>query len=90
MEPIILTIFILGYFAITIEHSLKVDKLVPALLMALAWACVAIGIDDFENWFDSANHEMVKDLPTFNGWSPRFSSKMGWQKARSYIILENV
>ena len=42
-------------------------------MMALAWACVAIGIDDFENWFDSANHEMVKGLPSFNGWSPRFS-----------------
>ena len=80
MEPIILTIFILGYFAITIEHSLKVDKLVPALLMmALAWACVAIGIDDFENWFDSGNHEMVKgfaNLPMdgHNG----SASKMGW------------
>ena len=80
MEPIILTIFILGYFAITIEHSLKVDKLVPALLMmALAWACVAIGIDDFENWFDSANHEMVKGFANLpmdgHHGSP---SKMGW------------
>ena len=62
MELIIVTIFILGYLAITLEHSLKVDKLVPALLMmALAWACVAIGIDGFENWFDSSNHNMVKD-----------------------------
>ena len=80
MEPIILTIFILGYFAITIEHSLKVDKLVPALLMmALAWACVAIGIDDFENWFDSANHEMVKgfaNLPMDGHHGS--ASKMGW------------
>jgi len=80
MEPIILTIFILGYFAITIEHSLKVDKLVPALLMmALAWACVAIGIDDFENWFDSANHEMVKgfaNLPMDGHHGS--ASKMSW------------
>ena len=80
MEPIILTIFILGYFAITIEHSLKVDKLVPALLMmALAWACVAIGIDDFENWFDSANHEMVKGFPNLPMDGHHGSaSKMGW------------
>ena len=80
MELIILTIFILGYFAITIEHSLKVDKLVPALLMmALAWACVAVGIDDFENWFDSANHEMVKgfaNLPMDGHHGS--ASKMGW------------
>ena len=63
MELIIVIIFILGYLAITLEHSLKIDKLIPALLMmALAWACVAIGIDGFENWFDSGNHEMVKDF----------------------------
>ncbi len=60
METIILIIFILGYLAITLEHNLKVDKLVPALLMmALAWACVAIGIDGFETWFDSANHSLM-------------------------------
>ena len=60
MEAVIVVIFIVGYLAITLEHSLKVDKLVPALLMmALAWACVAIGIDGFENWFDVGNHEMV-------------------------------
>jgi Na+/H+ antiporter NhaD/arsenite permease-like protein len=63
MEVIIVVIFILGYLAITLEHSLKVDKLVPALLMmALAWACVAIGIDGFENWFDSANHGLMNGL----------------------------
>ena len=60
MEAIIVVIFIVGYLAITLEHSLKVDKLVPALLMmALAWACVAIGIDGFETWFDSANHSLM-------------------------------
>ena len=60
MELIIVIIFIVGYLAITLEHSLKVDKLVPALLMmALAWACVAIGIDGFETWFDSANHGLM-------------------------------
>ena len=48
METIIVVIFILGYLAITLEHTFKIDKLVPALLMmALAWACVAIGIDGF-------------------------------------------
>ena len=60
METIILVIFILGYLAITLEHNLKVDKLVPALLMmALAWACVAFGIDGFETWFDTANHSLM-------------------------------
>ena len=31
-ETIIVIVFILGYVAIAIEHSLKVDKLVPALV----------------------------------------------------------
>ena len=43
MEIVVVIIFVLGYLAITLEHSLKVDKLVPALvMMALAWAVVAL------------------------------------------------
>ena len=67
METIILIIFILGYLAITLEHNLKVDKLVPALLMmALAWACVAIGIDGFETWFDSHHHSLNENFGRLN------------------------
>lgn len=59
MEFFIVAVFVLGYFAITIEHTLKIDKLVPALLMmALAWAGVTVGIDGFTHWFDSANSEL--------------------------------
>jgi Na+/H+ antiporter NhaD/arsenite permease-like protein len=43
MEVVVLVIFILGYLAITLEHNLKIDKLVPALaMMALAWAVVSL------------------------------------------------
>ena len=43
MEFVVLIIFVLGYAAITLEHNLKVDKLVPALgMMALAWAVIAL------------------------------------------------
>jgi Na+/H+ antiporter NhaD/arsenite permease-like protein len=43
MELVVVIIFILGYLAITLEHNLKIDKLVPALvMMALAWAVVAV------------------------------------------------
>lgn len=53
MEILILIIFILGYVAITIEHTLRIDKLIPALLMmALSWAVIALGIDSIQNWFD--------------------------------------
>jgi Na+/H+ antiporter NhaD/arsenite permease-like protein len=54
MEIFIVAVFILGYLAITIEHTIKIDKLVPALLMmALAWAGVTFGLDGFTQWFDS-------------------------------------
>ena len=43
MEIVVLIIFVLGYVAITLEHNLKIDKLVPALgMMALAWAVIAL------------------------------------------------
>ncbi|MDA9339413.1 sodium:proton antiporter NhaD [Polaribacter sp.] len=61
MESVIIIVFIVGYLAITLEHNLKLDKLIPALvMMAVCWAVVALGIDSFSNWFDSANHGLVE------------------------------
>ena len=61
MESVIIIVFIVGYLAITLEHNLKLDKLIPALvMMAVCWALVALGIDSFSNWFDSANHGLVE------------------------------
>ncbi|MFB0925246.1 MAG: sodium:proton antiporter NhaD, partial [Vicingaceae bacterium] len=61
MEIFIVAVFVLGYLAITLEHSIKIDKLVPALLMmALAWAGVAFGIDGFTSWFDSHDMKMLE------------------------------
>jgi Na+/H+ antiporter NhaD/arsenite permease-like protein len=43
METIIIIVFVLGYLAITLEHNLKIDKLIPALaMMALLWAIIAL------------------------------------------------
>lgn len=43
MEIILVAIFVLGYLAITLEHNLKVDKLIPALgMMALLWAIISL------------------------------------------------
>lgn len=33
MEVVVLATFIIGYVAITLEHTLKLDKLIPALMM---------------------------------------------------------
>jgi len=43
MEVILVSIFVLGYLAITLEHTLKIDKLIPALaMMAILWAIIAL------------------------------------------------
>ena len=43
METVLIIIFLLGYLQITLEHNLKIDKLIPALgMMALLWAMIAL------------------------------------------------
>ena len=61
METVIILVFVFGYLAITLEHSLKIDKLIPALvMMAICWALIALGLEGFSQWFDSAKHGMVE------------------------------
>ncbi|GAB5416008.1 MAG: sodium:proton antiporter NhaD [Crocinitomicaceae bacterium] len=68
MEMFIVVVFVLGYLAITLEHSIKIDKLVPALMMmALAWAAVAFGIDGFDTWFDSHHSALMNGQLLENG-----------------------
>lgn len=53
MEIVIITFFILGYVAITLEHTTKLDKLIPALvMMVLCWTALSLGIDHFAHWFE--------------------------------------
>ncbi|WP_299057984.1 sodium:proton antiporter NhaD [uncultured Polaribacter sp.] len=60
MESVIIIVFVMGYLAITLEHNIKLDKLIPALIMmAVCWALVALGVDNFTNWFDSSKHGLV-------------------------------
>ncbi|WP_026753878.1 sodium:proton antiporter NhaD [Sediminibacter sp. Hel_I_10] len=66
METIIIIVFVIGYLAITVEHSIKIDKLIPALvMMAISWALISLGIDGFTQWFDSGNHNLIEDFGTF-------------------------
>jgi Na+/H+ antiporter NhaD/arsenite permease-like protein len=60
METVIILVFVFGYLAITLEHNIKIDKLIPALvMMAISWALISLGIDDFSQWFDSAKHSLM-------------------------------
>lgn len=78
MELAIIIVFVLGYAAITLEHQLKVDKLVPAvIMMALCWALVALGLDGFDNWFavdpSSKSHD-AKLFEGFGAWTTEMQS----------------
>lgn len=54
MEILVLLIFFIGYAAIVMEHHLKLDKLIPALIMmVLAWAAISLGINQIKFWFTS-------------------------------------
>lgn len=49
------------------EHVLKIDKLIPALLMmTICWAGIAIGIDNIYNWFDPSSSSLNLSFGTFN------------------------
>ena len=66
METVIIIVFVIGYLAITLEHSLNIDKLVPALIMmAFSWALISFGIDDFTTWFDSGKHALLSNFEAF-------------------------
>lgn len=55
MIPGLIVIFVIGYLAITLEHPIKLDKAVPALLMGtLMWALLAFGFN--QGWISVVNH----------------------------------
>ena len=63
METLIIIVFVVGYLAITLEHNLKIDKLIPALvMMSLCWAVIALGLEHFPQWFDSAKHTLLENF----------------------------
>ena len=59
LETIIIIVFVLGYLGIAFEHSLKVDKLIPALIMmAVMWAIISyFDMTVFE--IDTKNKELM-------------------------------
>ena len=83
METVIILVFVFGYLAITLEHSIKIDKLIPALvMMAISWALISLGLDSFPHWFDSARHSLVEgfsNLPLENLEDPT-QSKMHYME----------
>ena len=61
IETIILVVFVLGYLAIAFEHNLKLDKLIPALIMmAVMWGLISyFDLTVFE--IDTKNKELIPE-----------------------------
>jgi len=61
IETIILAVFVLGYLAIAFEHTLKLDKLIPALIMmAVMWGLISyFDLTVFE--IDTKNKELIPE-----------------------------
>ena len=59
LETIIIIVFVLGYLGIAFEHSLKIDKLIPALIMmAVMWGIISyFDMTVFE--IDTKNKELI-------------------------------
>ena len=61
IETIILVVFVLGYLAIAFEHTIKLDKLIPALIMmAVMWGLISyFDLTVFE--IDTKNKELIPE-----------------------------
>jgi Na+/H+ antiporter NhaD/arsenite permease-like protein len=76
MSIAILLAFAVGYLSITLEHTLKLDKTVPALLMAsIMWALLAVGffngdllvIDSHDHLWDFTHGDVKYAKDGFSG-----------------------
>lgn len=68
MSIYIFAVFFLGYVAITMEHTLKIDKLVPALLMmVICWVLIILGIDSLSYWLDPSTGLKDGAVPMITG-----------------------
>ena len=60
MELFLIIVFVIGYIAISIEHTIKINKLIPALLMmGICWASISFGINGITSWLDPQSSELI-------------------------------
>jgi len=78
---IMISVFVLGYIAIALEHPIKVDKAASALIIGgLGWALLALGI------FDIINIEIVANK--FNAFQEWYSVKFPGKEINELKFLK--
>ena len=66
MELLLILLFIFGYGLIIFEHSIKLDKLIPALLMmAICWALISMNLTEINSWIDATSSKLI----SLSNWS---------------------
>lgn len=64
MELIILTVFIVGYLAIALEHPIRINKAASALLTGVVcWTIYILFAEDY----NEVNHELIEHLGEISG-----------------------
>ena len=94
MDLAVIIVFVLAYFLITIEHNIKIDKLIPALAaMAICWAIIALNLDGFREWLFEQNIVYIGGGNTnymLNLWSENNLKDIFKEAYEKGIILSGV
>ena len=71
MIPILIIIFTLGYIAITLEHTIKINKTATALITAvLCWTFIIINASNKEQIIEQLSHHLssISEIVFFFTW----------------------
>lgn len=72
MAILIISIFVIGYILIAMEHKTKIDKLIPALfMMTQCWAFISLNLDNITDWFDPSTSSLVSDFGSLDSETKR-------------------
>jgi len=66
-------VFALGYTFITVEHFIKIDKLIPSLLMmVICWTIISLNLGSNTTWLDISTSKII----SLNSWDLSEKSKL--------------
>lgn len=78
MVILIILIFLLGYSTIIFEQTLRIDKLIPSLLMmVLCWTIISLGMEHLSYWIG---------VDPFSGETTSLALKPGFPEVRRHLL----